>query len=160
MRLHEAIEKMGEDGKVRRQGWVDGAYIFYSGTIKYHYGSGGEDDDWRTGFESIAATDWEVVDDKPVIEVGDVVGPLLYSCKEHRVIHIHRGVAWTIGPSGNCYQAEIDSLTLIRKGSDKYTGEYHYYHRKPTSMTWDNGLPEGKYKITAERMTLEETVND
>jgi hypothetical protein len=70
MRLHEAVEKAGRGGRIRRKGWVDPLYyqIPYMESAALRENDG---DICMFSYVTIAADDWEVV--APDIRVNDVV---------------------------------------------------------------------------------------
>jgi hypothetical protein len=119
MRLHEAIEKAGPGGKIRLPIWPEDAYwtvpetewspmIYPNGTAMCP--------------ANLKDDRWQVVEDKPSIEVGDEVGDcgltgiVKYIDPEgYAFIHIDR-------PDHSHFKHEpthrthINRLTLIRKG--------------------------------------------
>lgn len=110
MDIREAIEKAGHEGR----GKLDDGWRFEvnHGVVTFFIG---EQQAYSLPPSLFTDNGWQVVEPEQ-IEVGDTIRPL-DSFKEHKVIHIHRGVVWTVGPSGNCYQDDINRLTLIRKGN-------------------------------------------
>lgn len=77
MTLKEAIEKAGEGGKIRRTCWPKTERFKVSPV-----------DCGAFTVEHVTATDWEVVEDKPIIEVGDVVTAVC-DAEQCRIIGIH-----------------------------------------------------------------------
>jgi len=116
MYIHEAIEKAGPGGKIRREGW-DGEWLYRKGD-PYLCNEYGEAVSSQT-IENLTASDWEVVQDK--IEVGDVVSKdpckgserhgctvLTSACSVTSLSYLPDACA--------CRAMPTNKLTLIRKG--------------------------------------------
>ena len=109
MRLHEAIEKAGEGGKIRRGLWEHEDVIHIElGSLRVDAGLSGFN---LNVASNLTATDWEVVEDE-VIEVGDVVQGFMengtvihrgdFSTNGERVIILDKQGAFWIDKVSNC----------------------------------------------------------
>lgn len=150
MRLHEAIEKAGEGGKIKRNGKQWGCVIPtapYPENYKWKAFDGYE---WVWYPDDITADDWEVVEDKPVIEVGDVVKRSGQGCEidECKVLMLSKGRV-TLGrishPCG-CDE-DIRDLTLIRKGPKVYKRKVEVNGHVIAAIDGKSVPPQGRYDV-------------
>lgn len=116
MRLHEAIEKAGEGGKIRKENYDNyDNYAIVPSLSENNNLTHQNGDAYVLGVKDITADDWEIVADD-IIEVGDVV-------IHHKKNDLERIVLWTSQHSSMTqYKTDIPEhienkcLTLIRKG--------------------------------------------
>jgi hypothetical protein len=168
MRIHEAIEKAGPGGKIRRNEF-DSCYVVGEESVTFDAGI------TEVVFhpDELTATDWEVIEPE-TIEVGDVVregedGPDAY------VVAISEEVDVT--EQSACIRLHCDGslkgaypmswLTLIRKGPKKHVfegvsfqGDIDVGHMKNRVMVYQHGQNPLQIKEDTERgktyrMTLE-----
>jgi hypothetical protein len=125
MTIQEAAKKAGPGGKIRSADFAEGAYVLINEdrlcAMKYVWSGGiGKKEDYAPSIEGLSRTDWEVVEDKPVIEVGDVVKMTGDGFNMFEVIEInYKGGVRLRDITQHC--VHIDNLTLIRKGTKKWT---------------------------------------
>jgi hypothetical protein len=161
MRIHEAIEKAGEGGRVRRKNWGDEYEIGYKdkgGWVNLK----SSDDKHPKGERALISIidaiepDWEVVE--PEIGVGDEVSPYHRPSQKCVVIGISCGVAYhQDSVTGEIVGDLVNSLTLIRKAPEKHVFEgvcISYEGRKMEVQAdeWISGLDKKTYRMTLEPM--------
>ena len=127
MRLHEAIEKAGESGKIRRGCWSKKVSSYIIPEDNYVNMETEDKAPCRQTFSigNLTANDWEVVKDMPKVEVGDTCsyGDGIESM-EIKIIHINpNGSCVTIDGAGQSATIHSNHLTLIRKGPKVHTFE-------------------------------------
>jgi hypothetical protein len=133
MYIHEAIEKAGEGGKIRRRGWMpDEHVVSISGTsarsedyLQYQ-SKNSEGHNMVPLIADLTADDWEVV--APEIQVGDIVLPYDNPTS-------HKGTVVEMGNGDKCCVKWMLGTLEIR-----HIGSLEFISRpeKPVDIVYEN----------------------